>query len=376
MTDFPVSEFQDRLSRAQSRMAKDGFDALLLTTEAEVRYFSGFRTLFWQSPTRPWFLILPVSGDPIAVIPAIGADLMGKTWVKDIRTWTSPCPEDEGVSLLTDALSGFSRIGLPMGEEASLRMALADFHRVKTGLKVEFLDCSALIKSVRMVKSTAELAILKKICAIGSEAFAKMPEIASEGTPLSDVFRRFKIALLNAGADDVPYLVGAAGQGGYGDVISPPTDTPLQNGDVLMLDTGATLQGYFCDFDRNFAIGSASETAQDAHRKLWDATEAGLAAARSGATCADLFHAMDKELGGGGVGRSGHGLGMQLTEWPSIAAHDQTVMEPGMVMTLEPGIDLEGGKIMVHEENILITDTAPVLLTRRAPRELPVLRGA
>jgi Xaa-Pro aminopeptidase len=71
------------------------------------------------------------------------------------------------------------------------------------------------------------------------------------------VFRRFQMLCLEEGADWVPYLAGAAGQGGYFDVISPATDAPLAPGDVLMLDTGAIRDGYFCDFDRNYSVGRA-----------------------------------------------------------------------------------------------------------------------
>jgi len=73
------------------------------------------------------------------------------------------------------------------------------------------------------------------------------------------------------------------------------------------------------------------------------------------------------------VGRFGHGLGMQLTEWPSLAAWDETIIRENMVLTLEPSIDVDGGGIMVTEENILITDGAPILLSERAYKELPVL---
>ena len=70
---FPVSEFENRLARAQAMMAQAGLDALLLCSEPEVRYFTGFLTQFWQSPTRPWFVIVPKGAKPIAVIPEIGA---------------------------------------------------------------------------------------------------------------------------------------------------------------------------------------------------------------------------------------------------------------------------------------------------------------
>lgn len=374
MPDFSTAEYLTRTAAAQNLMAKQGLDALLLTTEAEIRYFTGFRTLFWQSPTRPWFLVIPLKGDPVAVIPSIGGDLMGQTWIKDIRCWPSPMPDDEGVSLLSGALKGCARIGMPMGQEASLRMPLADFDRLRGGLNAVFDDATPLIKSLRMVKSSAEITIIRQICAIGSAAFDRAGQLFHQGQPLNEAFRAFKLALLMAGAEDVPYLVGGAGQGGYGDVISPPTGAPLVAGDVLMLDTGASLQGYFCDFDRNFAIGYADDAAKQAHQTLWRATEAGLSAARPGVTCAELFAAMQVELGGGSsVGRIGHGLGMQLTEWPSIAANDHTILQTGMVMTLEPSIEIAPGKMMVHEENILITDGAPELLTKRAPADLPVI---
>jgi len=141
-----------------------------------------------------------------------------------------------------------------------------------------------------------------------------------------------------------------------------------------MLDTGSTLQGYFCDFDRNFSVGPALPEAQAAHQRLWDATEAGLEAAKAGVTCAELFAAMSKPLGGASdIGRIGHGLGMQLTEWPSIAAHDHTELKAGMVMTLEPSLMIDDTRMMVAEENILITEGAPELLTTRVSRDLVVI---
>ncbi len=382
-SDFPVSEFETRVDRAQAAMHAAGLDALLFTTEAEFRYFSGFRTLFWQSPTRPWFLIVPASGKPVAVIPEIGAVLMRATWIDDIRTWASPAPEDDGISLLASALDGATRLGMPMGRESSLRMPLADFEQLRSRLPgTEFIDATPLVARLRMVKSEAEIDKIGSICAIASRAFARAPELFHAGQPLSEAFRAFKIELLRQGADDVPYLVGGAGQPAYGDVISPPDATPLKAGDVLMLDTGACLGGYFCDFDRNFAIGRADQRAFAAHRTLFMATEAGLAAARPGATCADVFQAMARaiaeagnrqEAGDGDVGRLGHGLGMQLTEAPSLTGFDQTVLEAGMVLTLEPSLAIAPGAMMVHEENIVIRDGPPQLLSTRAPADLPVI---
>ncbi len=378
---FTDAEFAARMRRVQALMAADGLAALLLTTEPDVRYFSGFLTRFWESPTRPWFLIVPATGKPVAVIPSIGLSLMRTTFVDDIRTWPAPRPQDDGVSLLAGTLlevtGGSGRIGLPMGHETHLRMPLADYARLSEAAKaLGFVDATRLVQTCQRVKSEAEIASIAKVCAAAGQAFDRVSEIAAEGVPLSAVFRDFQIALLRAGADHVPYLAGGAGPGGYADVISPASDRPLEAGDVLMLDTGAAIDGYFCDFDRNFAIRHAADDARRAYERLYAATEAGLAAAMPGAIAADLFAAMNKVIAGDGsgdAGRLGHGLGMRLTEWPSLTASDTTVLEPGMVLTLEPGLEIAPGRIMVHEEDIVIRETGPQLLTRRAPADLPVI---
>lgn len=380
---FVQAEYENRLQRAQAKMAAQNLAGLLLSTEPEVRYFSGFHTLFWQSPTRPWFLFVPQSGKPVAIIPEIGADLMGRTWIDDIRTWPAPHPEDDGISLLTELLSSLAArgeiVGVLKGHETHMRMPQGDYERLISNLPgLKITDCTALIRELRMVKSEAEIEKLRYICQIGSQTFDAAAEFVCEGKPLDEVFREFRRKALALGADDVPYLVGGADRGGYSDVISPPTARQLAKGDIIMLDTGAVWDGYFCDFDRNFAIGQPSADAQIAYKKLWHATEAGLAAARPGNTCRDLFQAMHDVIapngeGAGDVGRFGHGLGMQLTEWPSHAAFDETELKEGMVLTLEPSISFGGEKIMVHEEDIVVRADGAELLTSRAAPELPVL---
>lgn len=380
---FPDAEFEARLARAQAGMRTAGLEALLLTTQPELYWFSGFLTQFWQSPTRPWFLVVPARGKPVAVIPGIGGECMGRTWIEDIRIWSSPDPEDDGVSLLAASLrelTGSGPVGLPMGPETHLRMPLADFERLRAALPgVFFVDATPLIRALRAVKSEAEVAKIRYAARAASAAFARVPEILAAGMAETEAFRAFRFAGLEQGLDEVAYLVGGAAPGGYGDIISPPSGRLLTPGDVLILDVGGVYDGYYCDFDRNFAVGAVDDAVRRAHATVWQATEAGLAAARPGATCADLFHAMQRVMAAGGaadanVGRLGHGLGMQLTEFPSIAPWDGTVLEPGMVLTLEPGMQFAPGKVMVHEENIVIRDDGPELLTVRAPREMPVIR--
>jgi Xaa-Pro dipeptidase len=375
MTDFPRAEYEARLEAANRAMHINNLDAILLASEAEVRYFTGFRTQFWQSPTRPWFVILRRDQTPLAIIPEIGAELMARSDIAEIEAWPAPRPHDDGLSLLKDRLANCQRLGVLMGHETTFRMPLNDVFELRAALPSEWIDATDIIRDLRMVKSKREIAYIRQICGIASQGFARVPEIANAGQSLSSVFREFKRMLLELGADDVPYLVGGVDHPSYDDVISPPDDRPLSDGQILMLDTGATLNGYFCDFDRNYAVGTPTASAQRAYAKLYDATDAAMELARPGVRACDLFAAMAKSMDtqNSDVGRFGHGLGMQLTEWPSLAAWDETIIRENMVLTLEPSIDVDGGGIMVTEENILITEASPILLSTRAPKELPVL---
>lgn len=354
-------------------------EALLLTTEPEVRYFSGYLTRFWESPTRPWYLIIPKSGEPVAIIPSIGAALMERTWITDIRTWSAPDLVDDGVTLLTDALNeiaGKGQVGIPDGHETHLRMPWSDFTALCAGLNGTMTGDAGIMRALRMVKSDAEIEKIANVCAIAGRAFARVPEVARAGVPLDQVFRRFQMLGLDEGADWVPYLAGAAGPGGYADVISPASPEPLMPGDVLMLDTGMVKDGYFCDFDRNFSLGQPTTEVTSAHNLLVEAIDAGAEVAKPGARASDLFHAMDRIVTGGAggseAGRLGHGLGMQLTEWPSLTAQDHTVLQAGMVLTLEPGINVLGG-MLVHEENIVLTNAGCTFISPRTRREIMVI---
>ncbi len=380
---FSTREFEQRTAAAQKIMARLGLGALLLTTEPEVRYFTGFDTIFWLSPTRPWFVVIPAKGAPIAVIPEIGGPSMSQTWLSDVRTWLAPQPEDDGISLLADTLREVlpagSVLGIPMGHETHIRMPAADFAALRERLDgVQIADGTEVIRSLRMLKSEAEIAKIARICSIASSAFENLPNHIKAGDTERQAFAKFKIDLLQQGADDVPYLVGSSGPNGFADVINRPSDRLIENGDLLLLDTGSLYDGYSCDFDRNFAFGHASSEAKAAYDLAFRATEAGLHAARPGITTSQLWSAMAKVLEDGGcsahqIGRMGHGLGMQVTEWPSNMPSDHTPIQAGMVLTLEPGFAFGNGKMMLHEENIVIREDGAELLSRRAAPELPII---
>ena len=322
-------------------------------------------------------------GKPIAVIPTIGVAGMQQTWIDDIRSWSSPQPQDDGISLLLSTIRElprrFGRLGMTLGIESRLRMPANDYKLLDSKLSdMELVDCAELMLNLCSVKSDAEVEKIRYVCELASDSFIALPGFARTGQSEREILRSMRIDLLQRGADHTPYIVSASGKDGYGDIIMGPGDRPLEEGDILIIDTGTVYDGYYCDFDRNYAFGFASDKAKQAYTTVFESTEAGLSAARPGATTTDVWQAMWSVLETGGargndVGRMGHGLGAQLTEWPSVTADDRTTLQPGMVITLEPGMEFEAGKLMVHEENILITDSGADLLSKRASAELPVI---
>lgn len=381
---FPVSEFETRVKNAQAEMLSSDMDGIVLSTPQNFRYFSGFNSQFWESPTRPFFLVVPREGLPIAVVPSIGGPALETTWITDIRTWPAPCPEDDGVSLMDSVLSalprGFGRIGWEMGRESIIRMPIIDFDRLRANISgIEFVDASPLIWGLRMVKSALEIDKVREACLIGSDTFDLFLDRVSYGATEVEMAREFRKTAFECGADNAPFVSVCSGPGGYNQIIAGPHEIAQTDGQIMFIDTGLLFDAYFCDFDRNFAFGHINDDAKRANEAVWRATQAGIDAARPGITAEDLWSVQNKVLeaagakSGNNVGRSGHGLGLHLTEPPSNMPGDRTVLKPGMIMTIEPGLEFAPGKNIVHEENLVITEDGCELLTRRAPVEMPIV---
>src|SRR5688572_12820019 len=102
--DFEVVEYENRLEAAQRLMQRDRLDAILITSEDHFRYFTGFNSPTWVNLTRPRYAVLPCQGEIILIIPTSNTEIALRTsWVRDVRSWISPQPNDDGISLLRDA---------------------------------------------------------------------------------------------------------------------------------------------------------------------------------------------------------------------------------------------------------------------------------
>lgn len=386
--DFAGEEYLTRLQKAQDEMVTQGMGALLLTMEVHHRYFTGVASEFWSSPTRPFFLVIPATGNITAVVPGISETLYSELshTVGSVQTWAAPRPEDDGVSKVELALRSAlaaspGSVGAELGHELQMRMPVADFQRLEASIAdiAPVADAGPILKRLRAVKSEAEIAVQASVCKAQSHAMRSVGRAVRPGMTEKEWCRQMRIELLRAGVDRVQYMACRSAPGGYKDIVGAASDRKLLQGDMLVIDTGSMVGDYFCDFNRNFFVGSGpmDEELVTTQAALYRAITAGIEAAVPGRTTADLFHAMAGELPGpaSSVGRFGHGVGLAITEWPSIlpaSAGLNVTLQDGMVFSIEPSANFgSDGHCLVHEEVIVVREGGGQLLSERAPSEIP-----
>jgi Xaa-Pro aminopeptidase len=259
-------------------MERGRLDAMVLSSRVNVEYFAGFASEGWETPTRPIYIVLPREGTPVGVISSgIRTEWTQSSWIEELVTWESPRVGDEGVTeiraVLADLPQKCDRVGLELGPESRIGMPIADFRLLEQSIApTEVHDCSWICRDVRIVKSEAEIGQVELACIAACDAFDELPQKIRRGASEIDAARAFKVLVHAAGADRLPFCAVSSGVDGYDRFTSSATHRRLSAGDVLFLDVGAIVNGYSCDFNRNFAIGHTSDVLRRRFEVLWHAT--------------------------------------------------------------------------------------------------------
>jgi Xaa-Pro aminopeptidase len=362
---IPQRESAERVERLRALMPERGLDAVLLGTGTNLKYFSGYPSPA-RSGSRPFFLLLPLYGDPIFVVQSgRKAEALRFSWIKDVRDYAelSRVPID----VLRDALRERGvlgkRLGMELGFEQSLDVPYQEFCRLKENLAGTALeDASDMLWRLRMIKTPNEIACLRRACQILGHAYEEAFGAAREGTTERQIACSLRNSFDKSEADEGFILI-TSGPGNYGLTTKAPASRPIRRGDMVWVDAGCTVGGYNSDFSRAAVVGEPSPEqlrAQEAIRQItWAAIEQirpGLKASELARFCnaklERLGFAFDLSISGL-ASRVGHGLGMDVTEPPHIAEYDHTVLEAGMVIAMEPGVATEYGTFHV-EENIVV----------------------
>jgi Xaa-Pro aminopeptidase len=267
-----------------------------------------------------------------------------------------------------------ARIGAELGYEQRLGISVLDFQRLKAALpKAAFVDAAEAIWVLRMRKSPAEIDCLREACRATDAAFARLfAELQPEMTE-RDIARRMGQLLLGEGADRIDWIMMTSGQGQYHRTFGVPRDRRLEPGEMVWMDVSAVVNGYKADFDRVAVLGGPTAEQVALQEIIHAATLAGIAAIRPGAPVRAVVEAVNGVLADAGLqpkdaGRLGHGLGLQSTEPPDVSLSDPTILDVGMVITVEPAIVREDGIFQV-EQNVVVTAAGNEVLSR-APHTL------
>jgi Xaa-Pro dipeptidase len=383
---IPKEEYAQRLEHLRSLMRRAGMQAVLLGTGSNLEYFSGYPSPA-RSVARPFFLLLPFGGDPVFISHSgHRAEAIRFSWVADVREYTqlSRVPSELIRDVMRERELLGQTVGMELGFEQTMDISWVEFHRLQEVLNsTRLVDASSVLWRLRMIKSVHEVACIRKACEITSGAYRFCFSTAREGMEEREVFRTAYHCLESESHGNI-FLAITSGEGNYDLVTKPPDNRRLREGDFVWLDAGCTVSGYWSDFSRAAVVGEPSHEQQREQEAIHAITIEAVNKVRPGTATAALAKFCYRRLSeltfpitssiAARAARVGHGMGLNMTEPPHISEQDHTILEPGMVITLEPGVATTYGTFHV-EENVLVTENGFEILSN-SPRELQSIARA
>ncbi len=382
--DFSRQEYEARLDKARALMDEAGLDFLFLTQPENLIYLTGYRTILYDSKFRPFLAVLPKQGEPVLILPVLELGVGQKTsFFKDIRAWggrsgvAGPDPISVAVEFILERKLDKAKAGVESSNGQRLCMTRYQFDELAEKLPgVEFGDSSSVMWALRRVKSEQEVAYVREACRITDKACQAAVEASTEGVSELDVQRILGRTMMDEGADRPDFLVVASGPERYNMMNPYATERRFEKGDMVNLDIGAVYKGYCSDMTRGYFIGRVSDRQRAFYEAAVEIQRAALKAIKPGLPVSAVDRAAEEAIIRLGykdymLHRTGHSLGLEGHELPSIAPDDHTTLEPGMVLAVEPGIyDFSIGAFRI-EDTVVVTEGGGESLTNY-PRELDI----
>ena len=370
----PISadERRARIEKARKLMAAETIDALMLTGGTSLVYFSGIQ---WGLSERLFAMVLPTKGEAFYVCPAFEEERAREQIAKgplghsaDVRTWEEhESPYQRVAQGLRDRSIASGRLGI----EETVRFVFSD-GVAQVAPTVKLVSGTPVTAGCRVTKDSHELALMRHASAVTLKAYEAAYRALKAGMTQSDFQQLVQQAHRRLGyAGSAGVQVGAYSALPHGS-IAPQV---VQEGSILLIDGGCSVEGYVSDISRTFVLGKAT----DRMKKVFDvelrAQTAALKAARPGVPCEAVDAAARKVIEDAGFGpgykyfthRVGHGMGMDGHEWPYLVKGNTLRLAPGMTFSDEPGIYLRGEFGVRLEDDMVITETGAELFTPQSP---------
>lgn len=390
MLEFPLSEYEKRISDLTVNLQQAGLDGIMITGMENVRYYTGLQSVIWPSKlSTPGLALVSAAGDLY---------LVGSASAQDTARY-SACVEDEhvihfsrngepGVArtypeaiMNTMRRMGLQngRLGIEMGSGTRLHLQMQWMEEIRgTMTGMTFVDAGQLIWAQRAVKSPAEIEVMRKLCAINDHCYQYAFEHVELGkTTEMGLYRIFAQEAFRQHCENVPPIGILFGEGRYLNGNCPPSDeivitnTPHA---VLQIDGGPKYHGYVADIIRTAVVGGMTPEQEMLMDASYDALEYALGMIHAGANVKEICQKLDEHVAAGPAAESyrmytwaGHGIGLDIHEPPTIALSCDMELKTGMVLAVEPVFGTAQLGIFGNEENILVTETGYELLSK-SPR--------
>ena len=366
-----------RLEQVRNQLHEHQFDCVALVPGFNLRYIAGIDFMMLE---RPIILFIPADAlkIPVLVIP----ELEAANWKHiapfeaQLFPWSDETGPDDALRQAAQVLHGMRNLGV---EHLRMRVLEVDLiNRFMPGIRV--LKGETVLNPLRLHKGELELDSHRKAVQVCEASLEEVVSSVAIGESERQICSRLTSAILKNGGEITPIealvLSGSNSSSPHG----RSGERQVAPDDILLFDFVTTVKGYYADITRTFVTGrEPDERIQTVYNAVKAANAAGRAAVQPGVTCQDVDRAARQVLVKAGFGphfthRTGHGLGLDVHEEPSIVEGNEMRLEEGMVFTIEPGCYIEGWGGIRIEDDVLVTKTGCECLTT-FDRELRIIGG-
>jgi Xaa-Pro aminopeptidase len=347
-----MTEFERRTESLRANMQEAGVDLIAVGPTASMRYLAGFV----PHPDERLCLLLISPQATRAVVPKLNAEEWAAHIELPLHTWADDEGPDEALKAALSGLPAVNKLAIDGAMRADFLLPLAAATRPGATIPAE-----ALIAPLRARKSAEEIETVARAAAQADRAMAAAVDACRPGVRETQVAWSTEEAFRLDGAQEVCFTLVASGpNGAYPHHHSG--ERLLQEGDAIILDIGASLDGYKSDITRVVFLGQPPAEFVEAYDAVLEANTRGRAAVAPGVTAQEVDRAARSTLEARGYGesfihRTGHGLGLEVHEAPYIMAGNEQRLETGMVFSVEPGVYFPGQFGIRIEDIVVVTES-------------------
>lgn len=377
-------EYKERVEHVRESLAKRKLDALYLTNGTSMFYLTGYSFI---STERPAALVIPLEGEITFLGPLLEKEHvpLETTLIQRVKTYVDypgeKHPIEHFAQFLTEMELAKKRIGTDSKAGALSLWGYKGPPLTRKLKGAKFVDASALIWSMRLVKSPTEIALIRESTKWANLAVSLLQEYTQEGlwdvdVALAATNETSAVMKKTLGPDYTPkrstYPVSAGFRGQIGEMSAIPhsmaTKHVIKKGDVVIAEAGVDIGGYSCELERTMIVGKPTEKQKKYFGVMVRAQEAAFNAIKHGAKCSDIDTASINVFKKAGLmslvrHHTGHGLGLEGHEPPWLDVGNKEPLRAGTVVSCEPGIYEFGHAGFRHSDTVLVTDKGMELLT-------------